>query len=210
MRFFLGLTGASGAIYGARALSVLVTLGHDVGLCASPSALQVAGHEIFQMGPKPEVADHEIMALLLHQFGQGPGSVDLVHPSDLTSRYASGSAALDGVLIAPCSMSTLATIATGTGRNLIHRAADVALKERRKLVLLGRETPLSAIHLENMLTVTRAGAVVLPAAPGFYNLPTGVADLIDFVVGRALDQLGVDHGLGRAWGTTPAPGPADG
>jgi 4-hydroxy-3-polyprenylbenzoate decarboxylase len=204
MRFFLGMTGASGAIYGARALSVLVESGHDVGLCASPAALQVVGHEMFQMGPKPDVPEHEIMALLLHRFGQGPGTVDLVHPNDLTSRYASGSAPLDGVLIAPCSMSTLGTIATGTGRNLIHRAADVALKERRKLVLVARESPLSEIHLSNMLTATRAGAVVLPAAPGFYNLPTGVADLIDFVVARALDQLAVPHQLGKAWGTATA------
>lgn len=200
MRFFLGLTGASGAIYGARTLSTLVSLGHDVGLCASASALQVAGHELFNLGPRPDVAEHEIMALLLHQFGQGPGSVDLVHPSDLASRYASGSAKLDGVVIAPCSMATLATIATGTGRNLIHRAADVALKERRKIVMVTRETPLSEIHLSNMLTATRAGAVVVPASPGFYNLPAGIADLIDFVVARALDQLGVEHGLGRAWG----------
>ncbi len=204
MRFFLGLTGASGAIYGARTLSALVALGHDVGLCASPSALQVAGHEMFQLGPKPDVADHEIMALLLHRFGQGTGSVELVHQSDLTCRYASGSAKVDGVVISPCSMSTLATIANGSGRNLIHRAADVALKERRKLVLVARETPLSEIHLNNMLTVTRAGAVVLPAAPGFYNLPTGVAALIDFVVARTLDQLGVEHTLGTPWGI-PAP-----
>ena len=208
MRFFLGMTGASGAIYGARTLAVLVALGHDVGLCASPSALQVAGHEIFQRGPKPDLADHEIMSLLLHQFGQGPGTVDLVHPSDLTSRYASGSAKIDGVVITPCSMSTLGTIATGTGRNLIHRAADVALKERRKLVLVARESPLSEIHLQNMLTVTRAGAVVLPAAPGFYNLPTGIADLIEFVVARTLDQLGVDHTLGKAWGTPPPETPS--
>lgn len=200
MRFFLGLTGASGAIYGARALAVLTDLGHDVGVCASGSALQVAGHELFGLGPRPDLGDHEIMALLLDQFAADHERVDIVHPSDLTSRYASGSAPLDGVLVAPCSMSTLATIATGTGRNLIHRAADVALKERRRMVLLARETPLSEIHLQNMLTVTRAGATVVPAAPGFYNLPNGIADLVDFVVARALDQLGVEHTLGRPWG----------
>ena len=128
----------------------------------------------------------------------------MVDPRDLTSRYASGSSRLDGMLIAPCSMSTLAVIANGTGQNLIHRAADVALKERRRLVLVARETPLSAVHLENMLAVTRAGAIVLPAMPGFYNLPESIDDLIDFVVGRALDQLGVEHNLLRRWGDREA------
>jgi 4-hydroxy-3-polyprenylbenzoate decarboxylase len=104
------------------------------------------------------------------------------------------------MIVAPCSMSTLAVIAHGTGQNLIHRAADVALKERRRLVLVARETPLSTVHLENMLTVTRAGATVLPAMPGFYQLPESIDDLVDFIVARALDQLGVDHELGRRWG----------
>ncbi len=204
MRFFLGITGASGAIYGARALQALSGAGCEVGVCASDAALQVAGHELFEMGPRPVVSDDQIAARLLDRFATGPGSVEMVDPRDLTSRYASGSSKLDGMLIAPCSMSTLAVIANGTGQNLIHRAADVALKERRRLVLVARETPLSAVHLENMLSVTRAGAVVLPAMPGFYNLPQTLDDVVDFVVGRALDQLGVEHDLTRRWGERPA------
>lgn len=200
MRFFLGITGASGAVYGARALQALSGAGCDVGVCASDAALQVAGHELFGMGPRPAASDEEITARFLDRYATGPGHVEVVDPRDLTSRYASGSATLDGMLVAPCSMSTLAVIASGTGRNLIHRAADVALKERRRLVLVARETPLSAIHLENMLSVTRAGATVLPAMPGFYNLPETIDDLVDFVVGRALDQLGVEHALTRRWG----------
>lgn len=204
MRFFLGITGASGAIYGARALQALSNAGCDVGVCASDSALQVAGHELFGMGPRPAVSDEQITARLLDRFAVGPGTVEMIDPRDLTSRYASGSSKIDGMLIAPCSMSTLAVIANGTGQNLIHRAADVALKERRRLVLMARETPLSAVHLENMLTVTRAGAVVLPAMPAFYNLPQSMDELVDFVVGRALDQLGVEHDLTRRWGERPA------
>ncbi len=204
MRFFLGITGASGAIYGARALQALSSAGCDVGVCASDAALQVAGHELFGMGPRPAVSDEQITARLLDRFATGPGTIEMIDPRDLTSRYASGSSKLDGMLIAPCSMSTLAVIANGTGQNLIHRAADVALKERRKLVLMARETPLSAVHLENMLTVTRAGAVVLPAMPAFYNLPQSMDGLVDFVVGRALDQLGVEHDLTRRWGERPA------
>ena len=158
MRFFLGITGASGAIYGARALQALSRRAATSACARATPALQVAGHELFGMGPRPAVSDEQITARLLDRFATGPGTVEMIDPRDLTSRYASGSSKFDGMLIAPCSMSTLAVIANGTGQNLIHRAADVALKERRKLVLMARETPLSAVHLENMLTVTRAGS----------------------------------------------------
>jgi 4-hydroxy-3-polyprenylbenzoate decarboxylase len=127
------------------------------------------------------------------------GIVTVHDDRDRGAAPASGSALTAGMVIAPCSMGTLAAIAAGTSRSLVERAADVTLKERRPLVLLPRETPLSAIHLENMLRVTRAGAVVMPAAPGFYHRPAKVDDLVDFMVARVLDHLGVEHSLGRRW-----------
>ena len=127
-------------------------------------------------------------------------AVTVYDPSDWSSRYASGSAKVDGYVVCPCSMSTLATIASGTMQNLVHRAASVALKEERKLVLMPRETPLSTIHLETMLTARRAGATILFLAPGFYHGAESVDDLVDFVVGRALDQLGLDNALSKRWG----------
>jgi len=126
--------------------------------------------------------------------------VTLFDDADRGAAPASGSALNGGMVICPCSMGTLSAIAVGASRSLVERAADVALKERRPLVLVPREAPLSAIHLENMLRVTRAGAIVLPAAPGFYHRPTSIDDLVDFVVARILDHLGVEHTLVRRWG----------
>jgi 4-hydroxy-3-polyprenylbenzoate decarboxylase len=120
--------------------------------------------------------------------------------NDLTAPFASGSSLAPAALIAPCSGSTLGAIATGTARNLIHRCADVMLKERRRLVLMTRETPLSLVQIENMAAVTRAGAVVMPAAPGLYGLPRSLDDMVDFMVAKALDQLGVPHDLMARWG----------
>jgi len=133
--------------------------------------------------------------------GGEPGEGD---DGDRGARPASGSARAAGMVVCPCSMGTVAAIAAGTSRSLVERAADVALKERRPLVLVPRETPLSAIHLENMLRVTRAGAVVLPASPGFYHRPDTIAELVDFVVARVLDQFGVEHAVGRRWGDAPS------
>ena len=126
--------------------------------------------------------------------------VTVFDPQDWRSPYASGSAKVDAYVICPCSMGTLGTIASGAMSNLIHRAASVALKEERKLVLMPRETPLSAIHLQNMLTLRQAGATILFLAPGFYHGAETVDDLVDFVVGRALDQLGLENALVRRWG----------
>jgi 4-hydroxy-3-polyprenylbenzoate decarboxylase len=128
-------------------------------------------------------------------------AVTVYDPSDWSSPYASGSAKVDGYVICPCSMSTLGTIASGAMQNLIHRAASVALKEERRLVLMPRETPLSTIHLETMLTVKRAGATILFLAPGFYHGAESIEDLVDFVVARALDQLGLDNALIKRWGS---------
>ena len=126
--------------------------------------------------------------------------VTVFDDDDRGAAPASGSALSRGMVICPCSMGTLSAVAVGASRSLIERAADVALKERRKLVLVPRETPLSAIHLGNMLRLTRAGAVILPASPGFYNRPAGIPDLVDFVVARILDQLEIPHSLGKRWG----------
>jgi flavin prenyltransferase len=200
MRVFLGITGASGAIYGARTLAALTRAGCEVGLCLSGAGAQVVGHEIYDLGPKPTLSIPEAAGRLVDQFADSAGTVQVLDLYDLTAPFASGSSRGPAAIIAPCSMSTLAAVAHGTGSNLIHRACDVMLKERRTLVLMPRETPLSMIHLENMLTVTRAGAMVLPAMPGFYGIPQTVDDLVDFVVGKALDQLGVEHQLIKRWG----------
>jgi 4-hydroxy-3-polyprenylbenzoate decarboxylase len=200
MRVFLGVTGASGAAYAARALEALTRAGCEVGLCISGSGLVVISHELLGTGAGANPERERITSLFLERHATGDGRVSVLDLDELTSPFASGSSSEAGALICPCSGSTLGSIAGGTGRNLIHRAADVMLKERRRLVLVTRETPLNLIHIENMATVVRAGAVVMPAMPGFYNDPQSIEDLVDFVVGKALDQLGVAHDLLRRWG----------
>src|SRR6185295_18101879 len=129
-------------------------------------------------------------------------SITVFDDGDRGATPASGSALSDGMVICPCSMGTLSAISVGASRSLVERAADVALKERRPLVLVPRETPLSAIHLQNMLRLSRAGAVVMPAAPGFYNRPTTIQELVDFVVARVLDQIGVEHSISKRWASS--------
>ena len=194
MRVFLGVTGASGAPYAARLLESLVGAGCEVGLTASAAGIQVLATELYGDAslPREEV---------LKRFTSGSsGAVTVYGISDYSSPYASGSAKVDGYVVCPCSMSTVGTLATGAMANLIHRAASVALKERRKLVLVPRETPLSSIHLRGLATLHEAGAVVLFAAPGFYHGAETVGDLVDFVVARCLDQLGIENTLIRRWG----------
>jgi 4-hydroxy-3-polyprenylbenzoate decarboxylase len=193
MRVFLGITGASGAPYAARLLRELTDAGCELGVCASGAGIEVLATELYG---DPTLARAEVLARLL----TGLEDVRVFEPNDWSAPYASGSAPVDGYVICPCSMGTLAHIATGTMDNLIHRAASVALKEGRKLVVVPRETPLSAIHLENMLRLRNAGAVVLFAAPGFYHAPTSIDDLVGFVVARCLDQLGIDNTIIRRWG----------
>jgi 4-hydroxy-3-polyprenylbenzoate decarboxylase len=194
MRIFLGITGASGAPYAVRLLQALVAAVCEVGVCASGAGIEVIGTEVYG---DPHLPRDEVLARLVEGGGD---AVTVYDPGDWGSPYASGSAKVDGYVICPCSMATLGTIASGAMQNLIHRAASVALKEERKLVLMPRETPLSTIHLETMLTVKRAGATVLFLAPGFYHGATTIDDLLDFVVGRALDQLKVDNALTKRWG----------
>jgi 4-hydroxy-3-polyprenylbenzoate decarboxylase len=195
VRIFLGITGASGAPYAARLLEVLTEADCEVGVCASAAGLEVIATELY--GDARLSRDEALARFTEHARGE----VTVYDPQDWRAPYASGSAKVDAYVICPCSMGTLGTIASGAMTNLIHRAASVALKEERRLVLMPRETPLSAIHLENMLTVRRAGATVLFLAPGFYHGAESVDDLVDFMVGRALDHLGLENALIRRWGT---------
>jgi 4-hydroxy-3-polyprenylbenzoate decarboxylase len=193
MRLFLGITGASGAPYAARLLDALVGAGCEVGICASASGVEVLATELYG---DARLSRDEVLA----RFTEGAGgSVTVYDERDWRSPYASGSARVDAYVICPCSMSTVGTIASGAMQNLIHRAASVALKEERRLILMPRETPLSLIHLETMATVKRAGATLLFLAPGFYGGAESLGDLVDFMVSRCLDQLGLDNVLARRW-----------
>ena len=194
MRVFLGITGASGAPSAARLLEALAAAGCEIGVCASRAAVEVLATELYG---GERLSPDETLARLIEPVRD---AVTLHDEQDWQAPYASGSARVDGYVVCPCSMGTLGTMASGAMSNLIHRAASVALKEGRKLVLVPRETPLSEIHLQNMLTLRRAGAVVLFAAPGFYHGAETVDDLVDFVVGRILDQLGVENALVPRWG----------
>ena len=194
MRVFLGITGASGAPYAARLLEALAAADAEIGVCASRAGIEVLATELYG---DARLSPDETLARFVEPVRS---AVTLHDPNDWRAPYASGSAKIDAYVICPCSMGTLGTIASGAMSNLIHRAASVALKEDRKLVLVPRETPLSSIHLENMLRLRQAGAVILFAAPGFYHGASSVEDLVDFVVGRCLDQLGLDNALVKRWG----------
>ena len=193
MRVFLGITGASGAPYAARLLEALVAAGCEVGVSASSAGIEVLATELYGD------ADLGREAVLERLVGDASG-VSVYAPNDYRAPYASGSALVDGYVVCPCSMATVGTMAAGAMDNLIHRAASVALKEGRRLVLMPRETPLSSIHLENLLRLRTAGAVILFLAPGFYHAPETIGDLVDFVVARCLDQLGVENTLAERWG----------
>src|SRR5215831_8567827 len=193
MHVFLGITGASGAPYAARLLEALASADCEIGVSASGAAIEVLATELY--GNARLSRDETIARLLEHA-----PSATVYDPNDWKAPYASGSAKVDAHVICPCSMGTLGTLASGAMQNLIHRAASVALKEERRLVLMPRETPLSTIHLRNMLTLREAGATILFLAPGFYHGATEVDDLVDFVVGRALDLIGLENALVRRWG----------
>ena len=195
MRVFLGITGASGAPYAARLVEVLAQADVELGICASGAGIEVLATELY--GNARLSRDETLERLLEHARG---GNVTVYDQQDWKAPYASGSAKVDAYVICPCSMGTLGTIASGAMSNLIHRAASVALKEERRLVLMPRETPLSTIHLRNMLTVKEAGATVLFLAPGFYHGAETVDDLVNFIVGRAVDLIGLDVDLVKRWG----------
>ncbi len=216
--FVLGITGASGAIYAVRMLEVLLSAGHQVHVSISPAGQQVLWEEI---GLKLDLENFEAAALLpdpstlpaesklaalqsyrgqLAKRTDWTANLSYHHYKDFFAPIASGSFLTDAMVICPASDGTVSAVAHGTSENLICRAADVHLKERRKLILVPRETPLSLVHLENMQRCTLAGAVILPAMPGFYHGVSGIADLVDFVVARICDQLGVGQELMQRWG----------
>jgi 4-hydroxy-3-polyprenylbenzoate decarboxylase len=203
-RVTLAFTGASGMPYGLRLLERLLAADVAVGLVYSAAAQVVAKQECDLVLP---AQPREAARLLSARCGARPGQLVVWGRDDWMAPIASGSSPADAMVVCPCSMGALAAIAHGLADHLIERAADVMLKEGRPLVLVPRETPLSAIHLENMLKLARAGATILPPVPGFYGRPASVDDLVDFVVARVLDRLGVAHGLGPRWGADDAAGP---
>jgi 4-hydroxy-3-polyprenylbenzoate decarboxylase len=182
---FIGITGASGAPYAVRLIEALVENDVYVEVCASVMGEKVLAYEMGGLSTKK----------LAEVYG-----VKRYAPDDLFAPPASGTSVPDATVVAPASVSTLGTVANGTGANLIHRVADVALKERKRLVILEREMPYSLLHLRNMAAITEAGGIVVSAAPGFYNHPETLDDLVDFVVGKVLDMMGVGHELVERWG----------
>lgn len=196
--YCLALTGASGLPYGLRLLECLLAADCRVQLLYSQASQIVARQEMdFDLPSRPA----EAKAALLARFpAANPDRLSVYGREEWFAPVASGSNPPTAMIICPCSMGTLAAIAQGLADNLIERAADVVLKEGRKLVLVPRETPFSQIHLENMLRLSRAGAIILPPSPGFYHHPQSVQDIVDFVVARVLDQIGVPHQLMQRWG----------
>jgi flavin prenyltransferase len=193
MRFVVGICGASGSRYGLRLLRALVAAKQEVALVVSQGGARVL--EIEEgLKVDPAKPDADLLA------PGHKGRVKAYSLFDVAAPFSSGTHPVAGMVVCPCSMGTLSRIATGNSANLLERAADVMLKERRKLVLVPRETPLSLVHLRNMVAVTEAGAVVLPAAPGFYHSPKSIDDLVDHVVQKVLDQLGVKADVIRRWG----------
>lgn len=196
-RVLIAVTGASGSAYALRLGQSLIAANVGVDYIFSKAALLVLATETnFSLPSKPQAQAEK----LAEYFGCDEGDVRAYAREDWMAPWASGSGQPGPMVVCPCSTGTLSAIATGASNNLIERAADVALKERRKLILVPRETPFSEIHLSNMLTLSKMGAVVMPACPGFYHSPESINDLVDFVVARIMNQLGVDHSLMPRWG----------
>ncbi len=193
----LALTGASGAQYGLRLLECLVAANRQVYVLLSKAARVVIATETNLKLPSNR---QELQAFLTDRYRAKPNQIRVLGNEQWMSAVASGSGAPSQMVVCPASTGTLSAIATGASNNLIERAADVALKERRQLIIVPRETPYSAIHLEHMLSLTRMGAVILPASPGFYNQPQTVDDMVDFIVARIMNHLGINHNLMPRWG----------
>lgn len=193
--FVVAITGASGSVYSLKLISELLRAGERVSLILSSAGRQVLCHET-GLDWSAEIKEQR------HQVQEHFASiaVDCLAIDDFWAGAASGSAAANAMIVIPCSMGSVGRIAAGLSGNLLERAADVMLKERRQLILVPRETPFNTIHLENLLRLSRSGAVILPAMPGFYHGPETIDDLVSFLVGKVLDQLGVDHSLFASWG----------
>lgn len=196
-RWFLGITGASGHPYAEALLKALVASGHDVDVAITAAGAKVMRHEL---GVDPGPHGEKLAAALPEWIGQEAARRVRVFASDaIEAPPSSGTALTGGVILCPCSMGTLARVSVGFSSNLVERAADVALKEGKKLLIVPRETPLSVVHLENMLRLAKLGAIVLPAMPGFYHRPKTREDLIHHVVGKILDRLGIENSVGARW-----------
>ena len=198
--FVVGITGASGAVYAQRLIESLLHLGHAVHITISPSGRTLLKQELRL---EVDLQQFDPASLRLNVVPAALERLEYSHHANYFSPLASGSALTSGMVICPCSGGTLSAVAHGSSTNLVQRAADVHLKERRTLILVPRETPLSLIHLDNMKRACEAGATILPASPGWYHGVESVRDLIDFVVARILDQLRVEHDLMRRWGDRP-------
>ncbi|MBP1999537.1 4-hydroxy-3-polyprenylbenzoate decarboxylase [Paenibacillus shirakamiensis] len=194
--YVVGITGASGSIYGVKLIEVLLSLGFTVHIIISNAGWRVIKEELHW-----QTSDRE--AVLAENFSNLPGSYQYHPVADIGASIASGSFRVDGMIIMPCSMGTLSSIAQGASENLMTRAADVMMKEGRALVLVPRETPLHAIHLENMLKLSRLGVKMIPAMPAFYFGPKTIDDLVAFLVGKVLDSIHIDHSLFTRWGGQP-------
>lgn len=198
--YVIGITGASGAPYARRVLQGLLHAGHHVKLIVSPAGERVLDIELGLRFSGARLARQQQWIEALDVDGEG---LELLAHRDFAASVASGSYPFEAMAVVPCSMGTLSRIATGASTNLIERAADVTLKERRRLILVPRETPLNRIHLKNMLELVEAGAEILPAMPGFYHHPASVDELVDMMAGRVLDRLGVDNDLFKRWQGDP-------
>lgn len=205
-RYFVGITGASGHAYAEALVRALLEAGFGVDLCVTSGGAKVLRHELGRDGTSVEALRRELPGWL----GARAGAVRVFPPEAVEAPASSGTALVKGVILCPCSMGTLARVAAGFSSNLVERAADVALKEGRTLVLVPREAPLSALHLENLLKLARLGAVILPAAPGFYHRPRSVDDLVQHVTGKILDRLGIAHEHGARWRGEIEPPPEPG
>ena len=196
----LAITGASGTIYGLRLLEKLIESNIKIYLLISNAAHVVISTETqYQLPTRPR----ELQDTLSQQFNVDENQLQVFGKDQWMAPIASGSNISDAMVVCPCSSGTLSAIAHGSSNNLIERAADVTLKEKRQLILVTRETPLSVIHLENMLSLAKIGVTLLPASPGFYNQPKKIEELVDFIVARILDHLNIEHNLVLPWSSNP-------